>query len=52
MSHLPTGLTTNIDFEDYEKHLANLDSLLPKFCKFPVFIGVDANAVVGRDVED
>ena len=43
VSHLPTG----IDIIDYEYHICELDKLIPKSKMTPVFIGIDANAVIG-----
>ena len=45
-SHLPTG---DAAIDNFEQHLDDLDSLLPVRAGHPVFIGVDANAVIGSD---
>ena len=47
-SHLPCGVCSAIEhINDYERHLLELDQLIPQKCTFPTFIGVDANAVIG-----
>ena len=51
-SHLPTGPTTIEHMNNFEYHMDVLDKMVARRIRHPVFIGMDANAVIGCQGQD